>query len=316
MTEAESVIAETPVPAPRPEDTPERPGLSGFRRFVHRFAQNRLAVVGVFLVLLMTVVAVFAPEISPHSPYTIFPNGLTIQGAPIPPTWNWHGFFLGTDNVGHDEMSQLIYGARVSLEVGFMATLIAVAIGTVVGTTAGYFGGAWDNALMRLTDIMLAFPFILFVILLNSVIAQPSVFTVYMVIGLLGWAGTARIARGQALAVSQNPYVEASRALGAPSWRTMLYHVLPNTVSPIIVYATLQVANNILLESALSFLGAGVPDPIPSWGKMIYRGIAFFQVDPWLFIWPGIVLAITTLGFNLLGDGLNDALNTRIIRRA
>jgi peptide/nickel transport system permease protein len=282
-----------------------------WRGFVRRFAQRRLAVFGLALVVCMAILAVFAPLIAPHSPYTIFPNGLSLIGAPLTPQW-FHGpFFLGTDDLGRDELSQLIFGARVSMEVGFMATLIAMLIGTSVGVVAGYVGGVVDNLLMRLTDIMLAFPFILFCILLNSVIPRPSVATVYGVIGILGWAGVARIARGATLSVKNNDYVVAARSLGASAGKIMVRHVLPNAFSPVLVYGTLQVANFILLESALSFLGAGVPDPIPSWGKMLNVGLNYYLVDPYLVVWPGVMLALATLGFNLFGDGLNDALNPR-----
>lgn len=285
-----------------------------WRAFVRRFAQRKLAVFGLCLVVGMALLAVFAPLVAPYSPYTEFPNGLSMIGSPIRPEW-FHGmFFLGTDDLGRDELSQLIFGARVSMEVGFMATALALFIGTTVGVVAGYKGGWVDNLLMRITDIMLAFPFILFVILLNSVIPHPSVATVYTVIGVLGWAGVARIARSSTLSIANNEYVSAARAIGASPAKIIVRHVLPNSFSPVLVYGTLQIANFILLESALSFLGAGVPDPIPSWGKMLNVGLRFYLVDPYLVIWPGIMLAFATLGFNLFGDGLNDALNPRTRR--
>lgn len=301
------------IPNGSPNTSPREDSV--WRGFVRRFTQRRLAVVGLVLVILMVALAVFAPYLAPHSPYTEFPNGLSIIGAPRAPDWNLHRFFLGTDNLGRDELSQLIYGARISMEVGVMATLIAIVIGTTVGLTAGFMGGWVDNLLMRLTDIMLAFPFILFVILLNSVLSHTSVATVYTVIGVLGWAGIARIARSATLSVVKNEFVTAARSMGGSNLRIMLRHILPNAFSPVLVYGTLQIANFILLESALSFLGAGVPDPIPSWGKMLNVGLNFYLVDPYLAIWPGIMLALATLGFNLLGDGLNDALNPRSQRR-
>ncbi len=283
--------------------------------FMRRFAQRRLAVFGLVLVVLMVSLAIFAPYLAPHNPTTEFPNGLSAVGAPLPPQWSFKGFFLGTDNLGRDELSQLLYGARISMQVGVMGTLITLIIGTIVGIVAGYAGGWLDNVLMRFTDIMLAFPFILFVILLDSVIPNPSVATVYSVIGVLGWAGVARIARSATLSIAKNEYVTAARSIGGGLPRILLRHVLPNAFSPILVYGTLQIANYILLESALSFLGAGVPDPIPSWGKMLNVGFKFFLVDPTLVVWPGIMLVFATLGFNLVGDGLNDALNPRAIRR-
>jgi len=281
--------------------------------FWQRFRKNRLAVVGLGIVVAMAILAVFAPQIAPHGYITEYINAMPLDGAPLRPTWHMP-FFLGTDGVGHDELSALIYGARVSMEVGVMATLISLVIGVVVGVSAGYLGGWVDNVLMRVTDIMLAFPIILFVILIDSVVPERTVATVFTSIGILAWPGIARIARGQTLSVSKNEYVDVARSLGASPVRIMLLHVLPNVVSPILVYGTLQVANNILLESALSFLGAGVPDPVPSWGKMLGASLSFYLVDPYLLIWPGVMLALATLGFNLFGDGLNDAMNPRTAR--
>lgn len=279
-----------------------------WRIFYHRFTRNRLAVVGFALVLLVVAVAALAPWIAPHSATTEYITVMPLDGAPLLPTWHWP-FFLGTDGVGHDELSQLIYGARTSVEVGVSATLISLLIGVALGVVAGYSGGWVDNVLMRFTDIMLAFPIVLFVILIDSVVPVRTVATVFTAIGVLAWPGTARIARAQTLSVSHNEYVEVARSLGASPLRIMFLHVLPNVVSPVIVYGTLQIANNILLESALSFLGAGVPDPIPSWGKMLDASLSYYLVDPYLLIWPGLALALATLGFNLLGDGLSDMVN-------
>jgi ABC-type dipeptide/oligopeptide/nickel transport system permease subunit len=234
-----------------------------------------------------------------------------MQGLPLNPTWNWHHFFLGTDSSGRDEMSQLLYGTRVSMEVGFMATLITLVIGVVIGLISGYLGGMGDNVIMRITDVVLAFPLFLFVILLRSVVTHPTVATVYTVIGVLGWAGIARITRGQTLAARKLEYVESARSIGARVPSILFKHIFPNIMGPIVVYGTLLIANNILLESALSFLSIGVPDPTVSWGKMINLGLSWYQTDPWLIVWPGIAIAIATLGFNLLGDGLSDALNPR-----
>lgn len=269
-----------------------------------------MAVVGLVLVVFIVTLAIFAPWIEPHNPTIPYPNGLTKIGAPLLPMWHLP-FVLGTDNLGRDELSQLIAGARVSMEVGVMATIIATVIGLLLGAVSGYLGGWADNALMRLTDLMLAFPFLLFVILLQSIIPHPSVSTVYEVIGFLGWASTARIARAQALSVSRNEYIEAARAIGASQPRIILRHVIPNILGPVMVVATLSVASNILLESALSFLGVGVPDPTPSWGKMIATGLAYYESSPFLLIWPGVMLVIASLGFNLFGDGLSHVLNPR-----
>ena len=288
--------------------------MTARQQLIRRFIRNRLAIVGFVLVVIMVLVAILAPVIAPMSPYAVHFNGTTVTGQPLGPTWHWSHFFLGTNPNGQDEMSQLIYGARVSMEVGVMATLVMLVIGTTIGMVSGYAGGAVDNLLMRITDVMLAFPFLLFVILIRSVVAHPTVSTVYLAIGVLGWAPIARIARGQSLAARNLEYVEAAKALGASTPHIISRHVLRNTISAVLVFGTLQVANNILLESALSFLGVGVPDPIVSWGKMINLGLSYYQVDPYLIIWPGIAIVLATLGFNLLGDGLNDALNVRQVQ--
>lgn len=288
--------------------THERPRTPA-RDFIKRFKRNRLAVVGLALVLLMALVAIFAKQIAPMNPIFPYPNGTSAVGGPLAPTWQWGHFFLGTDNVGRDVMSRLIYGAQVSMEVGVMATVIALFIGTTIGIIAGYTGGALDNALMRFTDIVLAFPIFLFAILLDAIIPHPSVESVFAVIGVLGWAGAARIARGQALATSRLEFIEAARSLGASRMRILFRHVLPAVLPPVLVYGTLLIPNNVILESALSFLGVGVPDPTVSWGKMINVGLNFYRIDPLLVIFPGIMILLATLGFNLLGDGLNDALS-------
>ncbi len=298
-----------PVPS-APTTRQDAAARTAFAAFYRRFRRNRLAVVGLVLVLIVLIVAVFAPWLEPHSATAEYISVMPLDGAPLLPTWHMP-FFLGTDAVGHDELSQLIYGARVSMEVGVTATFISLVIGVVVGVTAGYLGGWVDNVLMRLTDIMLAFPIILFVILIDSVVPVRTVATVFTSIGVLAWPGIARITRGQTLSVSRNEYVTVAQSLGASPVRIMFLHVLPNVFSPVLVYGTLQIANNILLESALSFLGAGVPDPVPSWGKMLNASLSYYLIDPYLLIWPGVALAVATLGFNLLGDGLNDALNPR-----
>ena len=282
-----------------------------FQTAVRRFLKNKLAVFGLILVILMVVIAIIAPSIAPMSPYTSYPDGTTMQGLPLNPTWHWHHFFLGTDSSGRDEMSQLLYGTRVSMEVGFMATVITLVIGVVIGLISGYLGGMWDNVIMRITDVVLAFPLFLFVILLRSVVDHPTVATVYTVIGVLGWAGIARITRGQTLAARKLEYVESARSIGARVPSILFKHIFPNIMGPVVVYGTLLIASNILLESALSFLSIGVPDPTVSWGKMINLGLSWYQTDPWLIVWPGIAIALATLGFNLLGDGLSDALNPR-----
>ena len=304
-------------PEPQAESVPSVGGGTSrapFLDFLHQFSKNRLAVVGLVLVLFMVFLAVFAPHLAPMSPYNEYPNGTSADGSPLGPTWQWHHFFLGTDNLGRDITSRLIYGARVSMEVGVVATVISLFIGIVIGLFAGYAGGWVDMVLMRVTDVALAFPIFLFAILLDAIIPEPSVQSVFTIIGVLGWAPAARIARAQTLSTKNLEYIEAARSLGATRSRILTRHILPAVLPPVLVYGTLLVPNNIIIESALSFLGVGVPDPIVSWGKMINVGLQLYRVDPLLIILPGVMILIATLGFNLLGDGLNDALSRR--RRA
>lgn len=272
-----------------------------------RFRKNRAALFGLGLILLIFIIAVFAPLLAPYSPIATFKDGLTKIGAPVAPCPK---FPLGTDDLGRDVLSRLIYASRISLEVGIIAALVSITIGTILGVIAGYRGGAVDIFTMRVTDVMLAFPFLLLVILIVSIL-KPSVTVIFIVIGISGWANIARVARGQTLSVVQNAYVEAARAAGAKSWRIIIRHIIPNIMGPVIVFGTLRVGNYVLMEGALSYLGVGVPPPDPSWGSMIYTGQQYYQTAPWLIFFPGLMLTLTVIGFNLVGDGLSDALNPR-----
>lgn len=272
-----------------------------------RFKKNRAALFGLILVSLILVTAVLAPLLAPYSPFATFKDGLTQLGAPVGPCSK---FLLGTDDLGRDVLSRLIYASRISLEVGLIAALVSIAIGTCLGVVAGYRGGAIDIFTMRLTDIMMAFPFLLLVILIVSIL-KPSVTVIFIVIGISGWANIARVARGQTLSVVQNAYVEAARAAGAKPWRIIIRHIIPNIMGPVVVFGTLRVGNYVLMEGALSYLGVGVPPPDPSWGSMIYVGQQYYHTAPWLIIFPGLMLTLTVIGFNLVGDGLSDALNPR-----
>ncbi len=276
--------------------------------FVRRYARDPLALLGLGLVTIALVLAIFGPMLEPQNPLRIFVSGFTSYGAPVPPTWQWHHFFLGSDTVGQDELSQLIAGARVSVTVGVLSTLMTAAIGTVVGIVSGLVGGLVDNLLMRFCDVMLAFPFILFVILLETVMGHTSTLTVVLAIGFLGWAGTARLIRGETLGLAQRDFVEAARAMGGTTPRLLFRHILPNVLPTVLVYSTSQISARVVLESALSFLGVGVPDPTPSWGKLLSLGLEDYQTSPLLTLWPGLMIALTSLGFNLVGDGLSSAL--------
>ncbi|MCL6452776.1 MAG: ABC transporter permease [Alicyclobacillus sp.] len=264
--------------------------------------------IGGFIVLVMIVVAVFAPVLAPHDPLHQFDNGLNQMGMPLGPS---HQFLLGTDPEGRDVLSRVIFGARVSLEVGVFAALISLVIGVVLGVVSGYFGGWVDMVIMRFTDIILAFPFLLFVIALVAIL-QPSVANVYIAIGVLGWAQMARIIRGQVLQVKEFEYVQAARAIGARAGFIIFKEILPNVLAPVIVFTTLNVGTNILIESSLSFLGIGVQPPHPSWGNMLQEGMTVMQLAPWMIYVPGLSLLLAVLGFNLLGDGLRDWLDPRV----
>jgi peptide/nickel transport system permease protein/oligopeptide transport system permease protein len=218
---------------------------------------------------------------------------------------------MGTDDFGRDILGRVIYGAQVSLTVGFVATLISVLLGLFLGGLSGYYGGFTDSIVMRLTDVFLAFPYILLTILLISILGMG--FTAVLVaIGLLGWTTIARVFRSSILSIKQNDYVEAARAMGASDLRIMTRHILPNALAPIIVYATMSIGGVILTEAALSFLGVGVQPPTPSWGRMLSESQNFLISHPGVFIWPGLAIVLTVLAFVLLGDGLRDALDVKV----
>lgn len=272
-----------------------------------RFLKNRAALLGLVFVVVVSLMAIFAPLLAHYSPLTTFKDGLSSIGAPMPPSGN---FWLGTDDLGRDVLSRLIYAARISLEVGLVAALVSVTVGALLGVISAFWGGWLDVLIMRITDALLAFPFLLIVILVVTII-KPSVIVIFIVIGLLGWASTARVARGQTLSIMQNSFIDASRTVGASSWYIIIRHIFPNILAPVIVFGTLQMGNYILMEGALSYMGVGVPPPTPSWGSMIFTGQQYYQTAPWLMIFPGIMITLTVVGFNLVGDGLGDALNPR-----
>jgi peptide/nickel transport system permease protein len=281
-------------------------GLPNFwRRAARSLAHDPVALCSVLFILLLVVVAVFAPWIAPYNPIHEFANGLSDVGAPVAP--NGH-FLLGTDEAGRDVLSRLIFGARVSLLVGVVATSLASAIGVAVGAVAGYVGGITESILMRFTDVVLSFPILLFCVALIAV-TGPSTRNVVLVIAFAYWTYLARVVRGQVLSLKEREFVIAARTLGVGHVRIIRKHIVPHLLPTIIVYGTLGIATSILLEASLSFLGIGVPLPQASWGEMISEGQQYFQTAPWLLIVPGVALILTVLAFNLAGDWLTDLLD-------
>ena len=267
------------------------------------FGDNR-ARFGIAVVVVMGVAAIAAPLIAIHDPLAIDLSNYLQK----PSGAHW----LGTDVQGRDIWARLVYGARVSLTVGFISQGIALLLGVSLGLLAGYYGKWIDEVVMRLADVTLAFPTLLLLIAMVAAF-QPSMGVVFATIGVVGWAGMARLVRGQVLVVRQLEYVQAIRALGARDIRVMLQHVLPNVIAPVVIAATLGVAGAIMAEAALSFLGLGVPPPTPSWGSMIADGRDLDQLRraPWTSVFPGVAIGLAVLGFNLLGDALRDALDPK-----
>ena len=262
--------------------------------------RNRFALAGGLTLVVLAVVAVAAPWISPHDPLAV-----NLSDALLPPSARYP---LGTDQLGRDVFSRLIYGTRISLLIGFLSVGIAVLVGTAVGALAGYYGGWLDAALMRLVDTMLAFPSI-FLLLAVIALVEPSIYTIMAVIGLTGWMGVARLLRAEILSLKEREFVLAARALGASSWRLIMKHLLPNALAPILVNATLGVGGAILTESALSYLGLGVQPPTPSWGNILNEGRIALGVAWWLTVSPGLCIFTTVLAFNLLGEGIRNWLS-------
>ncbi len=260
---------------------------------------------GLSLVLFMALLAIFAPFITPYDP-----NALHLDAILLPPG---DAHFLGTDQLGRDVFSRLLYGGRISLWVGFVAVGIAVSIGLVLGLISGYFGGYVDEGIMRGVDIMLCFPSF-FLILAVIAFLEPSLTNIMIVIGFTSWTGVARLVRAEALSLKERDYVAAARLSGAGNMRIMCVHILPNAINPVLVSATLGIAGAILVESSLSFLGLGVQPPTASWGNMLLQGKNVLEIAPWLSLYPGLAILITVLGYNLLGESLRDILDPRLKR--
>lgn len=275
------------------------------KTWFRRFAAHRSGLIGLVGVSLVLFAALGAPLLAPHDPARQYFDGLTIEGDPLPPSST---YLIGTDTLGRDLLSRVLYGARVSLLVGVLANGAAVLIGLVVGVTAGYFRGWVETLLMRLTDVMTAFPALILAIALAAIL-RPSLWIVALVIALVNWVWIARSVYAQVLSTAKREFVEAAGALGARTPRILGRYVLPQLVSTLMVFGTLGISSTVLLEASLSFLGVGVQPPTPSWGGIINESQSYFLTAPWLVIFPGAAILIASLSFNLLGEALRDSLD-------
>jgi peptide/nickel transport system permease protein len=280
-------------------------GAEAPRSVWSQLLRRPLAVAGLVVIAVTVLAAVFAPWVAPFQPDQQFFDGLTIEGAPLPP--NGH-YWLGTDLLGRDLLSRLIFGAQTSLIIGIVANGIAVLIGAVVGIVAGYFRGPVGAVLMRFTDLMMAFPALLLAIVLAATF-RPSLWIVALVIALVNWVQIARVIYTETRSLAERDFVTAERSLGAGTNRVLVRHILPHLVPTLLVYSTLGISTTVLLEATLSYLGVGVQPPTPSWGNIIFENQTYFSTAPWLVFIPGAAIIVLALAFNLVGDALRDILD-------
>lgn len=269
---------------------------------IARLRKNKMAMFGLYFLLALIVVAILTPWIAPYS----YEEQNLELGASGPSMQHW----LGTDILGRDQLTRIMYGSRISLAVGFIATAVALTIGVLWGAVAGFVGGRTDAVMMRIVDALYALPFTIFIILL-TVVFGSSLLLLFLAIGAVEWLTMARIVRGQVLTIKKQEFVEAAISMGLSPWRIISRHLIPNVLGPVIVYTTLTIPSVILLESFLSFLGLGIQPPASSWGSLISSGVEVMEEYPWLLFFPGLVLTMTLFSLNFLGDGLRDALDPR-----
>ncbi len=281
-------------------------GIGQWSLAAHAFQKNRIAVIGVWVVVGVYLIALVTPLIAPHDPAaqaSLVTARLLAPGGEFP---------LGTDRLARDVFSRIMYGARISLSIGFVAVGISVTIGTLLGAVAGYLGGWVDTVVMRFVDMVIAFPRLVLLIAIVALFESNSIFLIMAVLGLTQWPGTARIVRGEVLSLREREFIEAARALGFSRRRIILRHVIPNVLAPVIVTATLGIGNVIVLEAGLSFLGLGLQPPTPSWGSMVADGRGYLLDAWWISTFAGLAIVLTVVAFNLVGDGLRDALDPRL----
>lgn len=282
------------------------PSLTLWGDVWRRLRKNKLAIIGTAIIMVLVLTALAAPLVAPYDP--------TRQNLDIslssPNAKHW----FGTDILGRDYFSRVVYGSRISISIGVVAVSITLVLGLIFGALAGYYGRWVDAVIMRFADMFFAFPFIVGVIVLITVLGRtlPRLPVLFVAIGLFGWASVARIFRSSIIQVKNAEYVEAARAMGASHWRILTRHVVPNSLAPVIVFATIATGTVILTEAALSFLGVGVPVGTPAWGLMVSEGKSHLTTEPWLVIFPGVAIVVTVLGFIFLGDGLRDSMDPRL----
>ena len=280
-------------------------GDSQWKIATRHFKKSKVAIAGLVILIALYLIALLAPLLAPYDP--IAQKDIVSTSYLKPNAQHW----LGTDRFGRDILSRILYGARISLSIGFVATLISVTLGTVLGALAGYFGGKIDTLLMRFTDMVLAFPRLVLLIMIVALFS-PSIAVIITVLGLTQWPNTSRIVRGDVLSLREREYIQAAHSLGFGKARIIFKHLIPNVLAPVIVTATLGIGNTIVLEAGLSFLGLGVQPPIPSWGNMVADGRDNLLGAWWVATFPGLTIVLTVLAFNLVGDGLRDALDPRL----
>jgi peptide/nickel transport system permease protein len=310
-------VTELEFEAQAAENAPEQAieGRSQWQLTWRRLTHDKVAVASLIVIVIMVALAIAAPAfaaLTGHPATTAYPNtGENAAGLPVGP--GTHGFLLGTDGTGRDLLVRILYGARISLFVGVITTLIAGIAGVTVGMVAGYFGGLIDTVLSRFVDAVLAFPYVVLALAL-AVVLGPSLPVIVGVISFFSWAGISRIVRGQTLSIKEKEYIEAARSLGAGPFRIMFVHILPNLLAPVLVLSTLYIPQAIIFEATLSYLGLGIQQPTASWGNILGDAQNFYQQAWWYVVFPAVALLITTLAFNLLGDGIRDAMDPRTER--